>query len=109
HWFERVADRGVVVAHDGSQGQGAFLDDGAQPAAADGGDVAAKELGDIGQVASHVCQGARTGPALVSPAHGCCGIESVVGPVAAAEVQDLAQDTGANQVADVGDAGGAAE
>ncbi|BAS13904.1 hypothetical protein AHiyo8_22070 [Arthrobacter sp. Hiyo8] len=57
--LEGVADSGVVVAHDGAKGHRALVDDGAQATAADGRDVAAQELGDIGQVASDV--GQRTG------------------------------------------------
>ncbi len=72
-------------------------------------DVAAEELSDVGQVASDVGQRTGAGSALVPPAHGRVGAEAVVGPVAAAEVQHLAEGSVPDQVPDVGDAGRAAE
>ena len=47
--------------------------------------------------------------ALEAPAHRAVRVAAVVGPVPAAEVQHLAQVAGLDQVADVGDARGAAE
>lgn len=99
-----VADRRVIVAHDGAEGHGALVDDCAQAPAADGRDVPAQELGDVGEVASDVGQRSGSGPALVAPAHGGGRAESVVGPIAPAEVQHLAEDPCTDQVADIGDA-----
>ena len=67
--LEDVADRGVVVAHDGAERQRALVDDGAEPSAADGLDVAAEELGDVRQVAADVGQRTGAGAALEAPAH----------------------------------------
>ena len=47
--------------------------------------------------------------ALEPPAHRAVRVAAVVGPVPAGEVQHLAQVTGLDQLADVGDARGAAE
>ena len=109
HGLEGVTDGNVVVAHDGGERQGPLVDRGGQAAAADGLDVAAQELGYVRQVASDVGQRTGAGAALVAPAHRRGGAEAVVGPVAAAEVQDVAEGAVLDEVADVGDAGGPAE
>src|SRR2546426_2920486 len=60
-------------------------------------------------MAAHVSERTRPGTPLVPPAHRRLRAAAVVGPVPAAEMQHLSKGTGADQLADVSDARGAAE
>ena len=109
HRLAFVADVGAAVARHRAEGERSLGDDGRESAAADGGDVAAEELHEIGDVAAEVGERAGTGGAAKAPTHRRLRVGGVVRPVPGAHVVHLAEYAGLDELVQVGDARGAAE